>query len=335
MSLEDCEKFYLEEFRKLLLEKKFEYSDKMKELYWHFQTNSYSNDLIEKNLSEKKYLLPYKHIPYFTFTYPITCIDKNKRPIKFTNIINTNDTILIWNNTNEISGHLTCQIITKNGYSFSFGLTINVASRNESYKDIFGNFESLINTPDIVFENNLMDYIINKKKQIKLIAVTKLNNNNLNNLNKFFLNMNYLTYKNIGLKLCEINSNLFKNNFPKEKHDIVVTKLEEIIDIPAISIENKNKYINLIKEKSDKYLYLRPCYYFFHPNNTKFCRLSSKKSQTINCTSLIQKIFDEIVACTGSSIVSIPRFCYQKKTTKRVTCPKVVSNTSRKTKKHI
>ena len=314
MSLEDCEKFYLEEFRKLLLEKNFKYP----KILTYFDKKDYSN--YPEIVKIKDYLLPYENINFFTFNYPIITPCTNNKLNKFYKLFNIGDKILIWK-TGQLAEHLSCQIITNNGYTFSFGLN----QGNMTYKEqtlLFNVNSSLIITPDYALEKYLLKKILDpSEKNIKLIAISYLNKKLLDILNDKFNNIRIMNKYNVIPKIINDPKNSNNNKNEELLNLLISLKLTNQTNQYTIDLLNNNK--------NNKIFFLQ---YYYYEITDRYCMFSKHRNKTINCSSFMQSLFDDIISCTGSSIVSIPRFCYQKKTSKRVTCPKVVNNTSRKTK---
>ena len=318
MSLEDCEKFYLEEFKKLLFNKNFKYP----------------KIFISNNNEDYSYLFDkFQFDNTHAINYPLMIPNENKDEFyRFYKLLQTGDKILIWNDQFNV-GHLTIQIITKYGYIFSIG-----AFSNHSY-------ESALNTPDARFERSLIKKCLNPTlRTTKLIAISELNNKHIRLINEIFnsitINNNhkheYMLYSfsvnNIFIDTINQINAINRSNIKKLTAQNNNTILMEIGD--DIPNEKANNVINNIRqyitENPPKFLCTFP-FLLFDWKEKQFCVFSRKGGRTINCASFVQYIFDDIISCTGSSIVTIPGMCHQKKTSKRVTCPKVVSNTSRKT----
>ena len=202
MSLEDCEKFYLEEFRKLLLNDMFNIPEIL------VSTNE--NDI--SNIFNKLSL-----VNIHAINYPLIIPNKeNTDFIRFYKILQPGDKVLIWNYQFAV-GHLTTQIITKNGYSFSVGAFSGAG------------YNSVLNTPDIRFEKSLIKQCFNpKSKYTKLIAISELNNKHIREIYKIFDNAKFSDknfkyyYTNIKLRVNKIYNeritNIHTKNIEKLKH---------------------------------------------------------------------------------------------------------------------
>jgi hypothetical protein len=321
MSLEDCEKYYLDKFRKLLFEKNFEYPEI---LTYRKKEDILDNDVIKIN----NYLVPYKHIQYFSLNYPVISVNQDGTFNRFYKLFNVGDKILIWS-SNILFGHLCCQIITKSGYTFSFGMMGGGIYYKKKKK--FNVTSASLNTPDAILEKSLFDKLLNPlKKDIKLVSISLLKKKQIDIINNHFDKIRFMDNYTILPKI--INEKHFKQD------NIEINKLKNQNLLEQIVLLRKQNYSNQItfdlidQNINNKILFLQ---YYNYNIVDKFCLFSKKKNNTKNCTSFLQSLFDDIITCTGSSIVSIPRFCYQKKTAKRVNCFKVVSNTSRKKQKLI
>lgn len=349
MSLEDCEKFYLEEFRKLLLEKNFEYGHKLKycDDVENLQIDKYNiinyTSVSEFKLKVKKkekidyYFIIFDKIPFINVTYPILSkINDNMNLYRFYKIIDVNDTILIWGLLNKYGiYHISCQIITHNGFSFSFGILEGDEILEKKIINNFTTYNSILSTPDILFENKIKKQMEKpNQKHLKLIAISKLNRKHIELLKNSFdqLALENLKEYNLYLDFVSNNNTMYNQQINKNNYDILESLFNhENFDINTDYInykEQKNASLKLFKNNSNR-IFLRPFYYFTLPS-MNYCKISRYHNKTINCTSFLQNMYDDIINCTGSSIVSIPRFCYQKKTAKRVTCPNLINNATKK-----
>ena len=348
MSLEDCEKVYLEEFSKLLTGNKFTYGDSLKycdrirTIQDDDKTINYtiqSEFTLNKNRNElKEYFVVLDKIPFMNVTYPLLSkINNNPELNRFYKIIDPNDTILIWGLVNKYGiYHITCQIITSKGFSFSFGILEGdvLEKKNIHY---FTTYNSILCTPDILFENKIKKQLEKpNQKHLKLLAISKLNRKHINLLNDTFnkLSGDNLTEYNLYLDFINNNDINFNQQINESNYDMLETLFNHNKFLKNAEFRQYgNSSLNLFKNNNLR-IFMRPFYNFTLPN-INYCKISKHHNKQINCASFLQSLFDDIITCTGSSIVSIPRFCYQKKTAKRVNCFKVVSNTSKKTQKLI
>jgi hypothetical protein len=144
---------------------------------------------LNKNRNElKEYFVVLDKIPFMNVTYQLLSkINNNPELNRFYKIIDTNDTILIWGLVNKYGiYHITCQIITNKGFSFSFGILEGdvLEKKNINY---FTTYNSILCTPDILFENKIKKQLEKpNQKHLKLLAISKLNRKHINLLNDTF-----------------------------------------------------------------------------------------------------------------------------------------------------
>jgi hypothetical protein len=264
----------------------------------------------------------------------------------FYDMINANDEIFIYQTIsrdklmgfNYNNTHLSVLIKTKEGYVFSFGLIGGTGKEDIIKKGIF-DFTSIkkakIITPDKFLEYKLNYEVTNHEESesfVKLIAKTQLKRSHIDKIKAIFKNIDskinsyddykielYLDYfdraifdkPNIDNKHIEVtikNNNKIREIFT-DKHDMIIQQCGQSIF---------NNTIELFQTGNDqrKY-YLSPCFsYDYTPND--YCTLSrySKHKQTkknVNCSSFMQDLFNDIIVCSGSSIVSLSQYCHQKK----------------------
>jgi hypothetical protein len=271
-------------------------------------------------------------------------ISKEVKNHLFYNMIDVNDEIFIYQTIsrdklmgfNYNNTHLSVLIKTKAGYVFSFGLIGGTGKEDIIKKGVF-DFTSIkkakIITPDKFLEYKLNYEVTNHEESesfVKLIAKTQLKLSHIEKIKAIFENIDskinsyddykielYLDYfdraifdkPNIDNKHIEVtikNNNKIREIFT-DKHDMIIRQC-------GLAIYRNTIELFQLGNDQRKY-YLSPCFsYDYNPND--YCTLSRYSKQTkknVNCSSFLQDLFNDIIVCSGSSIVSLSQYCHQKK----------------------
>lgn len=307
MSLEECEKFYLEEFRKLLFSNTYKYPDILK-----------SKDIDNFYYYIYQWGLKNTH----AINYPLMIPNEDKTDlIRFYKILQPGDKVLIWNDQFAV-GHLTAQIITKDGYIFSLGTFSGVS------------FDSLLSTPDFRFEKSLIKQVLKpRSNNTKLIAISELNNKHIRLLNNIFDSITITNDKKYSEIVLERLVNIFIRVDNEYKKTVSEINEKNIKILQQNNNENGSEYKKqllqyLTKPKYSQYFYIVFPFFAYNWTQQRFCVLSRKGGKTVNCASFIESIFGDIITCTGSKIITIPGFCKQSKTAKHIDCSRKTKSTT-------
>ena len=314
--------------------------------YFISAIKAFDND---NNLSGlNKVCVPLDIVDIFNFTYPllIPSAQEDNTLYSFYKMIDVNDEIFIYQTIsrdklmgfNYNNTHLSVLIKTKAGYVFSFGLIGGTGKEDIIKKGIF-DFTSIkkakIITPDKFLEYKLNYEVTNHEESksesfVRLIAKTQVKRSHIDKIKAIF--------KNIDSKINSYNDyeiELYLDYFDRAIFDTPHTDNKHI----EVTIENNKKILEILTDKQNMIIqkcgkpifdntiklfqtgndqhkyYLSPCFsYDYKPND--YCTLSRYSKQTkknVNCSSFLQDLFNDIIVCSGSSIVSLSQYCHQKK----------------------
>jgi hypothetical protein len=257
----------------------------------------------------------------------ITKNSNDKQIYKLYKMINVGDEITVWGTLGkkliQLPGlkkygiyHLTIVIKTIDGYVFSFGISYDI-----------DNDKTVIETPDYQMEYKIINQITTQNnKYLKLIAKKNINKQTLEKLNNIFDNLESTIFSQ-DYYLMTFNSTILndksKKNY-KKINTMIINKLDNIKDLYILDETDTNNSINtrnyLLKNQLNRNFLLNN--FVFNYDNQKFCALASsrKGNKTVNCASFVEKLLGDLITCTGSSIVTNPAWCHQRRTVKSTPC---------------
>ena len=313
-NLEQCEQMYIEKFKEHIKRDNKQYSDFMRSL-----VKSKSNTW-KFIIEDKEYEYPLS-LDFKNFTLPMITksmkSDTDDSITRFYNLINIGDEITVWGTINmekqlhmklKKTKHICILIKTKNGYIFSFGLTtLNANTINENTINIC--------TPDYIFEQKILNQIQKQQnKYVKLISKTTLSKQNYDSIINIFNNANsndFETIRNIHIKLYSF-----------DKHNLNSIKNKQFINYSNQTNDLLNNTRELRENNINNKFFWMMFFQFNYDIDMKYCEYASsrKGNKRINCASFVEKLLGDLITCTGSSIVTNPEWCHQRRTVKSTPC---------------
>ena len=139
----------------------------------------------------------------------------------------------------------------------------------------------------------------------------------------------------------EIKSNVLNEKTKKMTTNVNVKVIELLEMLKNLNTSNTlynnqtniftETYNYLSKNNNNKYISLNSFKFKYKP----YCLYSSsrKGNKTVNCASFVEKLLGDLITCTGSSIVTNPSWCHQRRTVKSTPC--IDPSKSKLTMKHI
>ena len=219
---------------------------------------------------------------------------KNGKMVKF----NIGDTVQIWSNLSRKTSMLTKRwhgvcVIWSNGTPYSFGF--------DELRE--GDNKLLMYSPDKFFEQGLMnqknknpELNARKEKYLELIAMGKLTQSMLNNLDKFLKSSKYFNQNDVILEDFDKKTVTIDSLLPK---------------VPDI----KNKF--LISRFMKHFAKTNPLIISFNSyliNDKQYCFINkSRKSNGYNCFGALDTIFKEVTSCRLHGSIVMPMKCIAKR----------------------